>query len=159
MNPGRWRLVPHAALLGPALVSALLLGGCLGVPDIDSEDPLVVTETGLQPDRESQSFERQAAVAEIREQARRGDALPYPDAFQAAQTTRLAARPEPLAVASIEAIERELADVRRRRQSAVTPAEIAALQAREAELRRLAARTQAAGAAARRNPAGPVLGR
>ena len=159
MKSGERPLVPARLLTVAGPLLALALGGCLAVPDVDSDDPLVVTESGVQPDPADQSPERRAALAEIRAKARQGDALPYPDPFQAAQTARLVARPEPLPVRSIEAIEAELAEVRRLQQSAVTPAEIAALRAREAELRRLAAQTRSAGAAARRNPAAPVLGR
>lgn len=158
MNPGQRRPVPARA---SASVVLLMLGlsGCLGTPDIDSGEPVVITETGRRSLEDQRSPEQAAAIAEMRQQAERGDALPYPDAAQGGQTSRLAARPEPLTVAQVEAIEAELADVVRRQSSAVSPAELAALRAREAELRRLAARTQAAGAAARRNPAAPVLGR
>ena len=158
MNPGQWRPVPVRALVLAACLP-FAFGGCLGLPDVDSDEPLVVTETGVQPDPEGQSPARAAAVAEMRQQARAADALPYPDAFQGAQTARLAARPEPASLARVAAIEAELADVVRRQQGAVTPAELATLRAREAGLRRLSAQTQAAGAAARRNPAAPVLPR
>jgi hypothetical protein len=158
MKSGEGRLVPASLSMVAGLLLAFPLGGCMAVPDVDSDDPLVVTEAGVQPDPD-QSPERRAAVAEMRAKARQGDALPYPDAFQAARTAQLAARPEPLPVRSIAAIEAELAEVVRRQQGAVTPAELAALRAREAQLRLLAAQTQAAGAEARRNPAAPVLGR
>jgi hypothetical protein len=124
-------------------VLCLALGGCLGTPDIEAgSDPLVVTEAGTVSYAPEQSPERIAAVAEMRAAAAAGDARPYPDAFQAAQTTRLVARPEPHSVPRAEAIEAELEAIARRQAAAVSPAEIAALKARAEELRRLAAAAQ-----------------
>jgi hypothetical protein len=60
-----------------------------------------------------------------------------------AQTLRLAAREEPRSVAEAQAIEAELAMIARRRAAAVDPAEIAALEGRARELRRLNAAEQA----------------
>ncbi len=142
MNHGPSRPVPAGSLLAAGGV-ALLLGGCLGPPDLDSgADPLVVTEAGT-PTAAEQSPERAAAVAEMRLQAEAGEELPYPDVFQSLQNTRLATREEPISVAEVAAIQAELADIASRQQAAVSPAEIAYLKARAAELQRLAAQAQA----------------
>jgi hypothetical protein len=144
MNRGSDRLVPASSrrtLAAGAL--CVVLGGCLGTPDIEaSSDPLVVSEAGTVSYAPEQSPERAAAVAEMRAAAVAGDARSYPDVFQAAQTARLVARPEPHSVARAEAIEAELDAIARRQAAAVNPAEIAALKARAEELRRLAAAAQ-----------------
>jgi hypothetical protein len=140
MNPALRRLVPGRRLSPLALSIALSLAACIGSPDLDSRsDPLVVTETGAVSYPPEQSAERAAAVAGMRARAEAGDLLPYPDAFQAGQAARLAARPEPYGVAEAEAIEAELKAIARRQAVATDAAEIAALQARAEELRRLAA--------------------
>ena len=59
--------------------------------------------------------ERAAAVAEMRAAAEAGDQMPFPDAFQAEQTARLAARGEPPNVADVLAIQAELALIAERR--------------------------------------------
>ena len=70
--------------------------------------------------------------------------MPYPDVFQTVRNTQLAARAEPISVAEVHSIELELAAIARQKQMATSPAEIAALQARAEELRRLAAQAAAA---------------
>jgi hypothetical protein len=140
MNPASRRLVPGRRLSPLAVFLALGLAACVGSPDLDSgSDPLVVTEAGAVSYAPEQSAERAAAVAEMRARAEAGDLLPYPDAFQGAQAARLAARPEPYSVPEAETIEAELAAIARQRAATTDPAEIAALQARAEELRRLAA--------------------
>jgi hypothetical protein len=122
-------------------MSALLLlavGACVATPDPDV-DPLVVTESSPAP-QVNASPERAAAVAEMRAKALAAETAPYPDVFQAGQVARLAAREEPRPVAEVEAIELELAALARQRQRAGSPGELAALDARAAELRRLARR-------------------
>jgi hypothetical protein len=141
MNPASRRLVPGRRLSPLAVLLALGLAACLGSPDLDSgSDPMVVTEAGSVSYPPEQSAERAAVVAEMRARAEAGDLLPYPDPFQTGQAARLAARPEPYSVAEAEAIEAELAAIARRRAATTDPVEIAALQARADELRRLAAR-------------------
>ena len=71
----------------------------------------------------------------MRRRGQAADALPYPDAFQAAQTRRLAARQEPRRRQDAAEIEAELAALAALRAAATTPEEIAELQLREAELR------------------------
>lgn len=143
MNHGPSRPVPAAGAL-LAAGSALLLGACLGPPDLDSTaDPLVVTEGGTVSYAAEQSPDRAAAVAEMRRQAEAGEDMPFPDVFQTSQNTRLATREEPVAVLEAAAIEAELADIARRRQAAVSAAEITYLKARAAELQLLAAQAQA----------------
>ena len=83
----------------------------------------------------------------MRAQAAAGDTMPYPDAFQTEQTTRLAARAEPRRSPRCEAIEAELALIAERRAASTDPSEIAALDARAAELRRLALAAQRSRAA------------
>ncbi len=142
MNPGRSRLVPMK--WGPIFIGAiLLLGGCLGPPDLDAgSDPLVVTEAsrGLPVE---QSPTRAAVVSEMRAKAEAGDAMPAPDVFQSAQTARLAARPEPKPIGDVASVEAELAAIAERERTAVTPGELAALKARADELRRIAAAVRA----------------
>jgi hypothetical protein len=141
MNLLNRRLVPAPAVLA---VACLGLAGCLAGPDLDApSDPMVVTEAGEVTYAEPQSPERAAAIAEIRAQAAAGDLMGYPDAFQTAQTTRLAAREEPRPVVDVDAIQAELAAIARRQAAARSPQEIAALKARAAELQRLAAAAQA----------------
>lgn len=123
-----------------ALAAACLtvpLGGCFG-PDLASQ-PLVASEPGAPPP----SPERVAAVAEIRARGDAADDLPYPDAFQAEQTARLAARPEPRPASDVADIEAELAAIAQLQQTATTPEEIAELQARADALRRKSAADQA----------------
>jgi hypothetical protein len=144
MKLGYSRPVPAFAALAGGASICLVLGGCLGAPDFAARsDPLVVTEAGTVSYAEPRSPERMAAVAEMRARGEAGDAMPYPDVFQSAQTARLAAREEPRPVADADAIEGELAAIARRQAAAISPTEIAALKARAAELRRLAAEAQA----------------
>ena len=144
MKPGRCRQVPASAALLLACAAALLVSGCIGAPDLEaSGDPVVVTETGVVSYAPPQSPERRAAVAEMRAQAVAGETMPYPDVFQTVRNTQLATRAEPISVADVRSIELELAAIARRRQAATSPAEIAALQARAEELRRLAAQAAA----------------
>ena len=143
MNQRPTRQVPAA---GTCLAAglALSLGGCLGAPDLDAgADPLVVTEAGTVSYAAEPSPERAAAIADMRRQAEAGEAMPSPDVFQLERNSRLAGREEPMPVAEVMAIQAELADIARRRQGAVSPAEIAYLKARAAELQRLAAQAQA----------------
>ena len=142
MNHGRSRPVPTAGAL-PVAGLALLLGGCLGAPDLNTTaDPLVVTASGTVSYAAEQSPDRAAAVAEMRLRAEASEDMPYPDVFQRAQNARLATREEPISVSDVAAVQAELADIARRQQAAVSPAEIAYLKARAAELQRLAAQAQ-----------------
>jgi hypothetical protein len=141
MNQERSRWVP-ARLSRAALLLPLLVAGCIGVPDTNAGDPMVVTEDGttmLAP----ASGARADAIADMRAQAAAAEARPYPDVFQGEQRPRLAARPEPRAVPDVQEIEAELAAIARRRAGGVSRAELAGLARREAELRRLAAAAQA----------------
>ena len=76
--------------LAAAGVLCAAVSGCFGLPDLDP--PAAMTEPATP---------RAAAVAEMRAEAAAGDKMPYPDAFQADQTQRLAAREEPLSVADV----------------------------------------------------------
>lgn len=116
----------RAALSAPFL--ALLLTGCLGVPDVDQQEAAVTAS----------SPERAAAIAEMRAQAAAGDQMPYPDAFQAEQTARLVLRDEPRSLGDVQEIEAELALIADRRAASNDPSEIAALDQRARQLRRLA---------------------
>jgi len=90
------------------------------------------------------SPERAAALAGMRaEMAAVNSTAPAESPVQ--QTMRLAGREEPRSLAEVEAIEAELALVAKRRANA-GPGEIAALEARASELRRLAAAAQAGAA-------------
>ena len=136
MNLGRSWLVPALSILLAALASA-----CVG-PDTDA-DPGVIAEPGAGPAVGEGDAERAMAVAQMRERAEGGGDLPYPDVFQREQMLRLASRPEPRGLSTVEALEAELAEIGRRQAAAVSDAELAALQARAAELRRLADQARA----------------
>jgi hypothetical protein len=99
------------------------------MPDVDQYEPAAVTAT---------SPERAAAVAEMRAQAAAGDQMAYPDAFQTEQTARLVVRDEPRSLRGVQEIEAELAQIADRRARSNDPAEIAALDQRARQLRRLA---------------------
>jgi hypothetical protein len=109
----------------------LLLAGCAGSSAIAPPPPDLSTPRGR-------------AVAEMRAQAEAGEAMPYPDPYQGAQIRRLAARPEPLTTEEVAAAEAELALIAQRRAGTTNPREIAALEKRAAELRRLASSAPAA---------------
>lgn len=131
MNIRRRLPVPDLATRSAAVCLVLTLGGCLG-PDLSPGTGSVAAgRDGSAP----ASPERVAAVAEMRRLGDASDALPYPDAFQAAQTKRLAARQEPRKRQDASAIEAELAALAVLREAASTPEEIAELRLREAELR------------------------
>ena len=137
MNPGRSRPVPRlaAALLLACL--APLLAGCFG-PDLDPAAPMIAKPGAPPP-----SPERVAAVAEIRQRSSAADDLPYPDAYQAQQSARLAARVEPRPASDAAEIEAELAAIAQLQQTASTPEERAELQMRADALRLRAAEDQA----------------
>ena len=109
------------------------LSGCFGVPDLSSPGVIAAGPKG--------GTDRATAVAEMRAEAAAGDRLPYPDAFQAEQTKRLAAREEPLTAEEVEAIQTELALIAERRATTTDTREIAALETRARELRRLVLRS------------------
>ena len=143
MNKGRSRLVPapHLVLIA---ATASLAAGCLGPPDLDgSADPLVVTEATVPGASIGPPPQRAAAIAEMRAKAEAGETMPFPDVYQAAQTTRLAARPEPKPLDEVATLQSELAAVAERLRTADNSALIPALKRREAELRRLLAAAQA----------------
>lgn len=127
MNPGRRRPVPG---LTPVVAAVLVLGlgGCFGPDLTPGADALAGGEAA--------SPERAAAVAEMRQRGAAADAQPYPDVFQAEQTARLAARPEPRPASDAAAIEAELAAIAQLQKAASTPEDLAELQARAEELRR-----------------------
>jgi hypothetical protein len=113
---------------------ALALSGCVGVPGLEPEGgPTPIAAA---------SPERAAAVAEIRAQAQAGDAMAFPDAYQSAQTARLALREEPRSIAEVQAIEAELTLIAEQRAATSDAREIAALDAKAKELRRLAMAAQ-----------------
>ena len=122
-----------------AISGAILLAiaACQGIPGVD---PMRQPMASAAP---AQSPERAAAVAEMRAMAEAGDQMPFPDAFQAEQRARLALRAEPRSVTEVQAIEAELSVIAERRAVATNPREIAALEARAKELRRLALRADA----------------
>jgi hypothetical protein len=75
----------------------------------------------------------------MRAKAEAGETMPFPDASHTEQAARLAARPEPKPISEVAALQTELADLAERRRALSDRGEIAALDAREAELRRLLA--------------------
>ncbi len=127
MRPGRIAVVlaRAAVIVGPALA----LCGCFGIPDIQAAgDPL--GGPGASP-------ERSAAVAEMRAEAAEGDHMRYPPVFQEDQVTRLAARSEPMSTAEADSLKAELEAISTARQATTDTTQIALLDAREEELRRL----------------------
>jgi hypothetical protein len=111
-----------------ATCATVPLSGCLRMPDIDQPSAAVGAT----------SPERAAAIAEMRAQAAAGDEMPYPDAFQTAQRVRLAVREEPRSLRNVQEIEAELALIAQRRAHSNDPNEIAALDQRARQLRKLA---------------------
>jgi hypothetical protein len=111
----------------------LLLGGCLSAPGLNAGEQLVVTE-GTAP----VSPERAEALASIRAAAQAGAIADLPDVYQAERTARLAERPEPRSTAEVAAIEAELMLIAERRSATTDASELAELDARAEELRRLA---------------------
>jgi hypothetical protein len=79
----------------------------------------------------------------MREKGAAAESAGFPPAFQADRTRRFAAREEPRAVFEAEAIEAELAAIGARPENLSSPGEIAAMEARAKELRRLRAEAQA----------------
>jgi hypothetical protein len=127
MNIRLSRPVPRLAIT-TAVFLTVALAACRG-PDLSpGAAPLVAGQAPVSP-------ERVAAIAEMRRLGEASDALPYPGAFQAEQTKRLAARQEPRPGPDATAIQAELAALAVLRQAATTPEEIAELRVREAELR------------------------
>jgi len=90
------------------------------------------------------SPERAAALADMRAEMAAVNATSAAES-PVQQTMRLAGREEPRGLPEVEAIEAELALIAKRRANA-NPAEIAALEARASELRRLSAAAQAGAA-------------
>lgn len=121
-----WRLNALLAISALAVAAA----GCTSIPGLDPEATSQVAP--------AKSPERAAAVAEMRARAEAGDSMPFPDVFQSAQVTRLAQREEPRSVPDVQAIEAELTIIAERRAASRDATEIAALDARARELRRLA---------------------
>jgi hypothetical protein len=130
------RRLRAATLIGAAAALALL-GGCVAHPPMASGDPLVVTEeTAAAPAADP---ERTEAVAEMRALAEAAAEGPPPEVTQVEQPARLATRPEPKSAAEVAAIEAELTLIAESQAASSDPQEIAELEARARELKRLAA--------------------
>lgn len=106
---------------------AAALSGCLKVGD---ESASLAASGAISP-------ERAAAVAEMRALAAAGDRMRYPSVFQSERMIQLAGRAEPRPTTEVEAIETELTLIAERRAASADPGEIAALEARARELRKL----------------------
>lgn len=137
----RQRLVP---LIGATVGLGLLVGGCVGprggaAPDVS----LAGADPALTQAEAEAELTRAAIVADIRARAEAAGGRPYSAADDAARTAALAARPEPRSVQEVAAIQAELLLIAELRAGALDPQEIAALEAREQELRRLFAAAQA----------------
>ena len=132
-------LVP---LIGATVGLGLLVGGCVGPRGGAAPD---VSLAGADPALTQAEAEltRAAIVADIRARAEAAGGRPYSAADDAARTAALAARPEPRSVQEVAAIQAELLLIAELRAGALDPQEIAALEARERELRRLFAAAQA----------------
>jgi hypothetical protein len=136
MNFGR--RFPVSTLGGfAAAAMGLLVSGCVGTAGLRPPgDPPVITETGTVGPAAEPAAARAALLAEMRAAAEASAAQPHTQAG-------LAARPEPKSVAEVEAIEAELELIGQQRAASANPREIAALEARARELRRLVAAAQA----------------
>ncbi len=132
MNSKRNRAAPFLTGLIPAVVLCTAMSGCFGIPDVRPESTAIGADPGTP---------RAAAIAEMRAEASAGDSTPYPDVFQVEKAKRLAAREEPLGVQEVDAIQAELALIAQQRAATTDAREIAALEARARELRRLVLRS------------------
>jgi hypothetical protein len=135
MNWLRMRWVSTRGLAILAVAGALTLPACTASRNADSDSSLVVTENGAGSIPMSPG--RAAAVAAMRAEVAAVNSTP-PAESSVEQAIRLSGREEPRSVAEVDAIEAELALIAEQRAGA-TPGELAALEARAAELRRLAA--------------------
>ena len=141
MKRASGRLVPVRSTVAAL---ALALSACQMAPDVDAPSGAAAAPPAvIGAAKAKDSAQRAAAVAEMRSRGAAAETQPYPDAFAATRNARLAARPEPRSVADTATIKTELADIARRQQGAISPAEIEALKAREAVLRGLLAQAQA----------------
>jgi hypothetical protein len=118
-----------------AVAAAALLSACTNLPALDADTVIARADAEAGPP----SPERAAALAEIRARAEAGAEMPFPDVFRADTTAALAARGEPLTMAEVQAIRAELAFIAERRAATTDAMELAALDARAQELRRLMA--------------------
>ena len=123
MNPKIRPQVPHAVSAALASAGLLALFSCAPGPDSADLGAPVAADT-----------RRTAAVAEMRAKAETAETSPYPSI--AAQQS--SAFPPPQSVADIAAQQAELELLAKRRSGAVGAAELARLEARAVELRRLA---------------------
>ncbi len=126
--------------LGAAL--GLALSGCTAAPGMRTATepvvvPMVVTETGIVA-LEASEAEPAVAVNPVAADAPAAD-IAAPPVTAAA----LAARPEPRNAAEVAAIQAELELLAERRSAGASGRELAALEARAEELRRLIAAAQA----------------
>ena len=123
MNPKKRRLVPNAVSLAALAAGLTVLSGCR----IDPEATPVVAASPV-------SASRAAVVADMRAKAQFADLAPYPSVAASAGTF-----PHPQSVEDVAAQQAELELLAaRRRGRLVSGAELARLEARAAELRRLA---------------------
>jgi hypothetical protein len=135
MNGRNGRSASYSTAISVVFGLGLLLAGCSSM-------------SILRPPETSATFattnvERAAAIADMRAKAEAGDTMPFPDAYQSERTNRLALRGEPRSVPEVQAIAAELSVIAKRRATTTDPSEIAALDKRAKELRRLALASQA----------------
>ncbi len=122
--------------LGAAL--GLALGGCTAVPGMRAAtEPVVVTETGIAT-LEASAAESEATVNAAALDAPAADIVTPPETAAAPAT-----RPEPRSAAEVAAIQAELELLAERRSAGASGRELAVLEARAEELRRLIAAAQA----------------
>jgi len=123
MNPKKRPQVPHAIHAALPVAGFLALFACAPGPDTGDLAPPVAADA-----------RRSAAVAEMRAKAESADTSPYPSIAP----QQSSAFPPPQSVADIAAQQAELELLAKRRSGAVSAAELARLEARAVELRRLA---------------------
>lgn len=139
MSDARGASLGKAVRLLQAAALTAAVGGCVAPSLRGVSVPPPVAQAARAEAPHKDSPERAAAVEEMRAEAEAAGQRPFPDVFQTERNTRLAARDEPISTEDVQAVTAELSEIARRRATATSAAEIAALDARAKELQRLAA--------------------
>ena len=133
-----------APIIWAMAVLGLVTGGCVGARGGLAPGPSqAVTDPALAGPEAEAELAQAAVVADMRADAEAARQAPDVSVTPAQRTAQLAARPEPRRIEEVAAIQAELLLIAERRASTFDPQEIAALEARERELRRLFAAAQA----------------
>lgn len=128
-GPGESRIKAALCLAVAIPLGGLVLGGCVGAPGLRGPVANAPVATGVPPETVTAEASADPLVVEAA----------FAEAAPPVTLQEFAARPEPRSVADVEAIQAELAALAERRAAAGSAREIAALDARAEELKRLAA--------------------